>query len=147
MPTLTTSRALGVVLGAALMNAVLSPVVHADSAVLKATQSATFGPSIPVDSPTFCWGLNNLDQCVLYYGSANSCNNIAPCNNRASSTAEIKSAIAEVAIGQKDLTFCYGKDDVTGQCTLFLGSREQCNHVEPCSVGFKQLEAGSKPLR
>ncbi len=139
MYTSIPSRTRRVLTGVALLMTAWTHHALADTAVLKTSPNAAFGPSIPVDSPTFCWGLNNLDQCVLFYGSANSCNNVSPCNNSSYNTGEIKSAIAEVAIGQNDLTFCYGADDVTGQCKLFLGTREQCNHVEPCSVGFKKL--------
>ena len=140
MTTSVSRRSLTVLVALGVLITGWTQSAFADSAILKANPMAAFGPSIPVDSPTFCWGLNNLDQCVLYYGSANSCSNTTPCNNTSYGTKEIKSAVADVAIGRGDLTFCYGADDVTGQCKLFLGTREQCDHVEPCSVGFKKLD-------
>jgi CubicO group peptidase (beta-lactamase class C family) len=45
----------------------------------KVKHSKVFGPSRPIDDPTFCYGENDLGQCVLFFGSANSCNNIKPC--------------------------------------------------------------------
>lgn len=109
-------------------------------AVLIKKQSNVFGPSIPIDNPTFCFGENDLGQCVLFFGSANSCNNINPCINSAPSTRAISSTVAKMAISQDDLTFCYGQDAVSGQCMLFAGPQSACESLEPCSVPFKRFK-------
>jgi hypothetical protein len=98
-----------------------------------------FGPSIPIDDPTFCFGENNLGRCVLFFGSANSCNNINPCISSEPSTQAISRTVAKKVISRDDLTFCYGQDDLTGQCTLFAGPKSACESLEPCSVPFKRL--------
>lgn len=107
--------------------------------VLIKKHSNFFGPSIPIDDPTFCFGENDLGRCVLFFGSANSCNNINPCISSEPSTQAISRTVAKKVISQDDLTFCYGQDDVTGQCTLFAGPQSACENLEPCSVPFKRL--------
>ena len=70
----------------------------------------------------WCFGLNDLDQCILYLGSEQSCQNLAPC-----STASLRLPIPDSGV-----TLCFGRDDDTGQCKLFFGTRETCDNVEPC---------------
>ena len=116
---------------------------HQDG-TLKSSGTGVFGPSIPVDDPTFCFGENDLGQCVLYFGSANSCNNVNPCNNNSIDVRPLKQAINRTLFGGDDLTFCYGLDNTTDECKLFLGSEESCANVAPCQLEFKQLKKARK---
>jgi hypothetical protein len=81
------------------------------------------GPNltVPQGPPVWCFGLNELDQCVLYLGSAETCKNLNPCSEASVGFPTITG-----------LTFCFGADDVTGECRLFLGTREACSSLDPC---------------
>ena len=97
-------------------------------------------PSIPIVEPTYCFGENNLGQCVLYFGSASSCANINPClNNGTLSYRRLTKAISDVVLKVDEKTFCYGINDTTKQCTLFYGSKKSCKNLRPCSLPFKTL--------
>jgi hypothetical protein len=75
---------------------------------------------LPQGPPVWCFGLNEFDQCTLYLGSAESCQNIQPCS------------APSLGLPSSDLTLCFGADDVTGECRLFLGTEERCASLEPC---------------
>ena len=78
------------------------------------------GPGLHGGPPVWCFGLNELDQCVLYLGNDHTCQNLTPCLG------------TTFGLPTGELTFCLGKDDRTGQCRLFLGTESQCASVEPC---------------
>ena len=92
-----------------------------------------FGPGIPIDQPTFCFGENDLGQCVPFFGSAKACENINPCSPQSSDA--VAAAIGRTVIQPRDLFFCYGLNSLD-QCTLFLGSKEACDTLEPCPLGL-----------
>lgn len=87
---------------------------------------------IQVESPTWCRGQNSLGQCVTFFGSKESCNNIEPCNK-----SELQRYVTPVVTG--DLHYCYGMNSLD-QCVLFLGSKESCANVSPCTIGFEFLK-------
>jgi hypothetical protein len=92
------------------------------------------GPSVGVQGPpVWCFGANEFDQCVLYLGSEETCQNLNPCLD------------ASLGLPTTGLTFCFGADDVTGECKVFLGSREDCSSLEPCRAVNGQLPRA--PLR
>lgn len=96
--------------------------------------------TLPVDDPTWCFGENDLGQCVLFYGSRNACENTVPCTDRSSpSRRELTAKVGTIAFDD-DLTFCWGMDEVTNQCVLYLGSKKSCDHVTPCTARFKSLD-------
>ena len=94
----------------------------------------TFGPTIPLDQPTFCFGENSVGQCVLFFGSAKACENIDPCLPSSSPSRDTVAAVIGQTVVEPDgLFFCYGQNSL-GQCTLFLGSERSCENLEPCQT-------------
>jgi hypothetical protein len=103
------------------------------SLILWAGQAVAAPPFVvPQGPPVWCFGLNEFDQCVLYLGNAQTCQNLAPCSD------------ASLGIPTTGLTFCFGADDVTGECKVFLGSRESCDSLEPCRAVSGQLPRAGK---
>lgn len=99
-----------------------------------------FGPSIPIDDPTFCFGENSLGQCVMFYGSKKACDNVNRCTNTSvPSRGTIVRSLGDAALGVGGNTFCYGHDELTGQCTLYFGSEAACASLDPCFAQFKRL--------
>jgi hypothetical protein len=87
------------------------------------------GPNlaVPQGPPVWCFGLNQFDQCVLYLGTATTCQHLEPCSD------------ASLGLPTTGLTFCFGADEVTGECKLFLGSEQACSSLEPCRAVNGQL--------
>lgn len=79
-------------------------------------------------APVWCFGANEFDQCVLYLGTKESCQNLAPCLGTIFGLPT-----------PRELTFCLGADDVTGECRLFLGTESQCQSLDPCRAVPGQL--------
>jgi hypothetical protein len=79
--------------------------------------------------PVWCFGLNDLDQCVLFLGTEATCMNVSPCS------AGIET--------MPDLTFCFGANEF-GECVLFLGTRERCDNLNPCVGGAGQFPRAPK---
>ena len=98
------------------------------------TANAFAAPPIPVPQgpPVWCYGLNDLDQCVLFLGTEQSCKNINPCNTF---SAAPRGGTIPVS---SDLWFCMGEDEF-GRCQLFAGSEEACKDVTPCKAIIGQL--------
>jgi hypothetical protein len=90
---------------------------------------ALAGPDLtePQGPPVWCFGLNEFDQCVLYLGTAQTCQNLRPCLD------------SSLGIPITGLTLCFGADDVTGECKLFFGSEEACNSLDPCRAVIGRL--------
>ncbi len=86
---------------------------------------------IKVDSPTWCRGQNSLGQCVTFFGSKESCNNIEPCTRSAT-----ERYVMPIVNG--DLHYCYGMNSLD-QCVLFLGSEKSCANVSPCIFNFEYI--------
>lgn len=82
---------------------------------------------VPQGPPVWCFGLNEFDQCVLYLGTAETCQNLRPCS------------APNLGIPITGLTLCFGADEVTGECRLFFGTEETCNSLEPCRAVIGQL--------
>lgn len=97
--------------------------------LMSGTGQVLAGPqlAVPQGPPVWCFGLNEFDQCVLYLGSAQTCQNLNPCS------------APSLGIPATGLTLCFGADDDTGQCRLFLGTEETCDNVEPCRAVNGQL--------
>jgi hypothetical protein len=74
--------------------------------------------------PVWCFGLNDLDQCVLFLGTEATCANVSPCSAG--------------LVSMPDLNFCFGANEFD-ECVLFLGTREQCDNLNPCVGGAGQF--------
>jgi hypothetical protein len=95
---------------------------------------AVAGPelTVPQGPPVWCFGLNQFDRCVLYLGTAQTCQNLEPCS------------APSLGIPTTGLTLCFGADDVTGECRLFFGTEETCSSLEPCRAVIGQLPGAPK---
>ena len=80
-------------------------------------------PSIPQGPPVWCYG-EVEDQCRLFLGTAESCQNVAPCLFLANANPALPGRTF-------DVHFCMGADEF-GRCQLFIGTEEACMNVEPC---------------
>jgi len=90
-----------------------------------AGQSYAAPPWVNQGPPVWCFGLNSLEQCVLFLGTAETCMNVDPC---------LSGAVDPTG---NNLYFCFGMDDVSGQCKLFLGG--DCTSLAPCMGGAGQF--------
>ncbi len=102
-------------------------------AVLLWALTASAGPVAPVPQgpPFWCYGLNDLDQCVLFLGTEQSCMNVSPCNNF--------SAAGGGTPVETEQWFCMGEDEF-GRCQLYVATRrEQCETLTPCRAILGQL--------
>ena len=58
--------------------------------------------------------------------------------------AQIVFAGPPVPTPQGSPVWCYGQDDLTGECILFLGTEESCSSVSPC-YKFSRLNDAGRP--
>jgi len=97
---------------------------------LQAIAAGSFG--VKVDNPTFCMGKNELGQCVTYFGDAQTCQNLEPCDS-----TEYTRYLAPVV--NRSLKWCYGMNHLD-ECKLFVGTEEACAHVSPCRFDIELLD-------
>lgn len=120
---------------------VVCALVGIGTAPALAAGPTAFGPSLPIDDPTFCFGENKLGQCVLFFGSGNSCKNITPCTNTSvPSRREVANMFGHATLAINANTFCYGWNETSNQCQLYYGTKEACASLPACSVQLVPFE-------
>ncbi|MGE0823299.1 MAG: hypothetical protein AB7G75_35610 [Candidatus Binatia bacterium] len=107
--------------------------------------------TLDVDDPTWCYGWDEVtNTCQLYFGSKQSCESLTQCQPSFYELASRENdprATQSLALETDDPTWCYGWDEDTNSCQLYLGSKQSCEHLDPCRPNFYELAPREKEVR